>query len=400
MNTSVFRCQDYDRSSSSMTARHLWSARSFGRIRAFVAVAFVLGATATANAADPAHAVVAEGCYLKIKQQASVPARDRGVLATLSVEPGQIVSEDQLLGSLETVEAELSLAGVQIELKIAEQELNDSLAVEIADANLQEAEALLAQEKVEREVANKLADSDVAIRIAENAVKLAQEELDRALAAREKFRSSVSTFEIMKHEITRDEKTLQVENAKHEQDVAHLKTDSRDVAIEQQQKVVARRKLEGRAVVSDRALAQLDIERLNKSVELAEERLRKREIHSPLPGLIVERLREPGEWVEPGEAVLRVVRLDRLLVEGFVLASEVDQSCVGRTVRVEVSVGNQTIEASGHVLFVSPEVDPVNMEVSVRAEVANDDLKLRPGQPASMTILPNGNGTAQAALKN
>ena len=44
------------------------------------------------------------------------------------------------------------------------------------------------------------------------------------------------------------------------------------------------------------------------------------------------------------------------------------------------------MEVTGKVTFVSPEVDPVNHQVRVWAEVDNTELVLRPGLAAEMTI--------------
>ena len=41
-------------------------------------------------------------------------------------------------------------------------------------------------------------------------------------------------------------------------------------------------------------------------------------------------------------------------------------------------------------MFVSPEVNPVNGQIRVWAELENQDLLLRPGVAAEMTIEPAG----------
>lgn len=351
--------------------------------------------TVTANAqtgssTSPADTVTASGCFLLIKQQAAVPARDRGVLARLDVQPGIIVEKADSLAALETTEAELSLEAAKIDLSIAERELADTLKPEIAAAAVEEARERVAEAKAELAVAKANAASDHAIRIAENAVSLAQEEYDRSVSAREAFRSSVSDFEILKLRLVRDEKELRVKEAAHQRDVAMLTADSKQAAVGQYQRAIERLELEADAAERALKTAALDVKRLSVAVALAEEQLSKRSIRAPFPGLVVEKLREVGEWVEAGEAVFRLVRLDQLLVEGFVPASLASQRLVNSPVRVRVETGDRVVEADGRVVFVSPEVDRVNLEVKVRAEIANRDLRLRPGQPATMTIFPEG----------
>ncbi|MGC3972202.1 MAG: HlyD family efflux transporter periplasmic adaptor subunit [Pirellulales bacterium] len=50
----------------------------------------------------------------------------------------------------------------------------------------------------------------------------------------------------------------------------------------------------------------------------AEIDVRARRVVAPIAGEIVETFFRPGEWVEPGKPLLRMVRLDRLRLEGFV----------------------------------------------------------------------------------
>jgi multidrug efflux pump subunit AcrA (membrane-fusion protein) len=128
------------------------------------------------------------------------------------------------------------------------------------------------------------------------------------------------------------------------------------------------------------------VERTRKSVDVAKEQLSRRQLTSPLTGIVVEKLRHRGEWVEVGEPVLRIIRIDRLFVEGYVDAALVDQSSRGRPVSVTGDSRQGPITVEGTLIFVSPEIDSVNGQVEVKAEISNPALALRPGQPVQMTI--------------
>jgi macrolide-specific efflux system membrane fusion protein len=96
-----------------------------------------------------------------------------------------------------------------------------------------------------------------------------------------------------------------------------------------------------------------------------------------------------GEWVQPGEKVLRILRLDRLRAEGFVDARNLERELLDAPVKVRVSLpGQPEAEFSGRVVFVSPEIDPVNSQVRIWADIENPKLELRPGLRAAMTIDP------------
>jgi len=46
----------------------------------------------------------------------------------------------------------------------------------------------------------------------------------------------------------------------------------------------------------------------------------------------------------------------------------------------------QEIEFQGKISFVSPEINPVNNQTRVWAEIENPDLKLKPGMRASLIV--------------
>jgi multidrug efflux pump subunit AcrA (membrane-fusion protein) len=120
--------------------------------------------------------------------------------------------------------------------------------------------------------------------------------------------------------------------------------------------------------------------------------LHNKEIHqilAPIKGMVVEVLRRPGEWVEPGEDVLRVIRIDRLRAEGLIPFEFVTPQLVGSDAEITVSIpGRPDIVAKGAVVFVNPELNPVNGRVRVRAEFDNPRGLLMPGMRAKMVIHP------------
>ncbi len=99
-------------------------------------------------------------------------------------------------------------------------------------------------------------------------------------------------------------------------------------------------------------------------------------------------MRHQGEWVEPGQTIARILRLDRLRAEGLVGGNEVSGDMQGRKATLTVDIDGHPMEFTGTVTFVSPEVDPVNGQVRIWAEVENPQFKLRPGLHGSMIISP------------
>jgi len=138
---------------------------------------------------------------------------------------------------------------------------------------------------------------------------------------------------------------------------------------------------------------QLIYESETKEAEVAaaDVSIQRRQILAPFDGRVTNVYRHPGEWVAPGDPVIKVIQLDRLRIEGLLNASEYDPAEIdGRPVTIEVELAHgRKVTFHGKVVFVSPIVLS-NKEYVVYAEVTNKQENgqwvLRPGLYASMTI--------------
>ena len=119
-----------------------------------------------------------------------------------------------------------------------------------------------------------------------------------------------------------------------------------------------------------------------------------RQIHAPFDGVVVNTYRQKSEWVNPGEPILKLVRFDRLHVEGFASADQYDGGeLLGKEVIVKVQrARGREVSKRGRVVYVDPRILSDGSYV-VRAEVENelegDSWLIQPGLKASMTILLN-----------
>ena len=144
----------------------------------------------------------------------------------------------------------------------------------------------------------------------------------------------------------------------------------------------------------DQKVAQSTMEMKGAEVKAAKLNISRREIRSPIDGLVVKVNRRVGEWVSPGDPVVRIMRFDRLHIKGNLDASQYDPVEIkGRKVRVDVELARRRkATVTGKIVFVSPEV-AINGEYEVWAEVENrlehNEWLLRPGMPATMAIYLN-----------
>jgi multidrug resistance efflux pump len=76
-------------------------------------------------------------------------------------------------------------------------------------------------------------------------------------------------------------------------------------------------------------------------LDAAEAMIKRRKLVAPFDAIVVELTKHRGEWVQAGEPVMRLVRIDRLRVDGMLEAKNYHQAdIVGRPVEVVVTLPN------------------------------------------------------------
>ncbi len=122
-------------------------------------------------------------------------------------------------------------------------------------------------------------------------------------------------------------------------------------------------------------------------VELTRLILERSSIRSPIDGMIISVSAKPGEWVEPGQPIVKIVRMDRLKIEGFVPAGIASQLRIGDP--ASAIINQEWLQGksfNGKVVFINPEANPVNSNVQIWVEIDNRELKLIPGLEANLTV--------------
>jgi macrolide-specific efflux system membrane fusion protein len=228
---------------------------------------------------------------------------------------------------------------------------------------LEDIEARLRKDRAQLElnVAQMDAKNDLKVRFAAKSLDVARAELRRANESIEKYRKSISESEL---------------------DTLRLNVIGGELEVEQAEKNLA--------------VAAVNSQMKENELAAATHQLQQCRITAPIAGMVVQLKRHRGEWVEPGQSVMRIVRLDRLRAEGFVPARELAENPTGRPVVLTVDLpGRPGAQFPGKLVFVSPEINAVNGQVRVWAEIENPGFELRPGNQAAMAI----QGTTGAARR-
>jgi len=356
-----------------------------GRCMILVGLLSVIPMLPTVSADEPEKVLKVPSATVTLIRQADVSAKEAGVLKDLKIAPGARVKEGDIAGSLDDERQRLAVKTAELNHRIAIIESTDTIAVAAAEAAVREAE--LEKKRLEAAVAisGKSAESDVAIRLAEKTVEVAKLELSRAQKAKESFAASVSNAELTRLQSILDQRTLELQKAGEEKDIAALRPVMDTAAVAEQAETIERAKLLAREKQRLIEVAKVNSEIAANELETAQLMLQRRQITAPFAGAIVAVHRQPGEWVEPGAAVFRIIALDRLRAESAVSASFLDRLREGLAVRIQ-SKEKTSEPIQGKLSWVSDEIEPVNQQVRIWVEFDNAQLRMRPGMVVSLEI--------------
>jgi len=269
----------------------------------------------------------------------------------ITSKPETVVVHDVQLTVIQQVDLPARDEGVlaQIPVRVGQMVKRRDVLVQL---NNEEASMTLERARLELRIADLDSQNDTHRRLAQKKLAVAESELQRAKQSNAEFANSVSQTEIDELQLKTDQASIQIEQAQHEHKQAELTKQLKD-----------------------------------NEFQLAKRILERRQIRASLDGQIVQIYHQPGEWIKPGEPVVRILRLDRLRVEGFLNAKRMTPQLNDAPIVLTVALPNQPrAQFPGRIVFVSPEINPVNGQIRFWAEVENRDLSLKPGMGGTVQI--------------
>ncbi len=141
----------------------------------------------------------------------------------------------------------------------------------------------------------------------------------------------------------------------------------------------------------DKLGAEKTAELRQAQVDVASLNLDHHQIRSPIDGEVVQVYRKIGEWVSPGDPLVRIIDLKTLRVEGFLKIDDyLRQDVLDQPVIVEIKLPRGRTESfESTITYVSPLVQ-ASGDFRVVCEVANKQANgywvMLPGMDAEMTI--------------
>jgi macrolide-specific efflux system membrane fusion protein len=261
-----------------------------------------------------------------------------------------IVLESSLLKTIESTTLAAQLSGTLRELTVTE---GDVVEVGQIIGRIDDDAVRLKLEHLRTEIniAKKKQANDINHRLAEKGKLVAINEFERAVKANALVPDTYPLNEIDRLRLMADKAALEVERA-----------------------------------IYDQEIAELEVQLASSDYRQAYELYLRHQIKAPVEGVVTAVEKRVGEWLDPGTTLVRIVRIDRLRVEGFISATEALGNLVGRSALVQLIGAPESTFAQARVAFVSPDVNPVNSQVRVFLEIDNAEGVLRPGLRVTATI--------------
>ncbi|AYB31949.1 efflux RND transporter periplasmic adaptor subunit [Chryseolinea soli] len=140
---------------------------------------------------------------------------------------------------------------------------------------------------------------------------------------------------------------------------------------------------------SDFTKAGMAVTQAELQKKIQEKNIADAHIYSPLNGVLLSKQTEVGEAVSAGVTLFVVADIRKVIVTAYIPEGELHQVAIGQMAEVHISALNQSFP--GKVTDVGAVADMVSRAFTVKIEIDNKDLLIRPGMIAEARIAGNRN---------
>lgn len=211
----------------------------------------------------------------------------------------------------------------------------------------------------------------------------------RETTIRAQVSGRIESLEVRENQRVRQgELLLRVDPTEYELDVADARARVASAEAAFREQALFDDRIEDPAVRAERERAF----RARSGLDQAEVALRKAEMNlartrmtAPFAGRVASIAVVPGQWLNAGDEVMRIVDLDPIRVEVHVLEGEVVHLSPGRSARVTFAAFTDTV-FTGTIETINPVVDPATRTAKVTVTIPNPDGLILPGMYARVSL--------------
>jgi HlyD family secretion protein len=350
--------------------------------------------------------------------ETNLGAKTGGRIESVAVREGDRVQQGQVIARLEDEELQAQLAAAQASRAAAQEQVNQAQSqIGVVQSQIQEAQLTLQQSQgettgrvseAEASVATaqaQLAEARAQVNQAEAELRLAQLERDRFQAlvadgavaqqqfdqAQTRLETAQEAVETRRAAVAASERQVSAAQGRLTQaETTQLNPDIRTAQVDRLQ-----RQLE--QANAQLAAAQAEVERAIANENEVMARMANLEIISPIDGVVMTRMVEPGEVISAGTTLVTVINLDQVYLRGYIPQGEVGNVRVGQSAQVFLdSAPDQPLAATVIAIDTQASFTPENIYFrddrvtqvfGLRLGIENPGGFAKPGMPADGRIL-------------
>ena len=350
--------------------------------------------------------------------ESDLGAKVGGRIESVAVKEGDAVKQGQVIARLDNQELTAQLSAAKAKVKAAQQAVTQAqLQIEVVESQTQEATLNLAQS--EGDSAGRVNQSAASVAAAQAQLAAAQAQQQQAISAlelasndRDRFSTlaaqgaiSQQQFDQVRTAFKTAQDTLNAQqaatNAAQQQvsaaqgaltqsETSQLNPDIRAAQVTRTQKQQAQAQAQLAAV-------QADLEQAQAAQTEIEAKINDLAIKSPIDGIVLTRLVEPGEVIAAGATMVTIVNLDEVYLRGYVPEGQIGQVRVGQAAHVFLdSAPDQAIAATITAIDTEASFTPENIYFQddrvtqvfgLKLAIDNPQGFAKPGMPADGEIL-------------
>jgi HlyD family secretion protein len=129
-------------------------------------------------------------------------------------------------------------------------------------------------------------------------------------------------------------------------------------------------------------------------IEQVNEQIKRSLIRNPINGVVLQKYKQAGEIVAPGQTIYKIANIDKLILRAYISGEQLSQVKIGQIVTVRIDGEEDIEEHEGKVTWVSSQAEftpkiiqtreeRVNLVYAFKVEVINDG-RLKIGMPGEI----------------
>ncbi|MCF8225918.1 MAG: HlyD family efflux transporter periplasmic adaptor subunit [Bacteroidales bacterium] len=151
------------------------------------------------------------------------------------------------------------------------------------------------------------------------------------------------------------------------------------------------------AMKTQKATLLAESDALDIQLALVNDQIERSIINNPISGIVLQKYKEEGEIVMPGQSLYKIADLDTLILRAYISGRQLSDIKIGQDVRVYYDKGDTLKELTGKVIWISSEAEftpkiiqtreeRVNLVYAIKIEVSNDQGELKIGMPGELKL--------------